>query len=132
MEKMNYLHGGHVKDTLKIFLPEKHYLSPAQGACLANGSLLQNLYNFGATDSAVAIACDHVLNSGSLYQFVRELFHQNVFGEPLLLTHNKSKPAFFLTPGRIGHWIGLDESNLLSNENARDKLFRVRYSWTTS
>lgn len=48
----DFLHGGHVKEALSIFLPTKHYLSPAQGACLANGLMLQNLYNFAHEGTA--------------------------------------------------------------------------------
>lgn len=42
-----------------------------------------------------------------------------------MVTHNKSKPAFFLTAERIGHWIGLDETGLLKDQAAREELIQV-------
>jgi len=109
-----FLTCAHIKGTTEIFKPSFYHLSPCQGACLLNSLFLKNLYNYGEDKSPTA-------------QFVRNLFHQHTLGEPLEVTSNKSKAAFYLTPQRIGLWISLEERRRLGLHPNFDSLIHPWY-----
>lgn len=48
-------------------------------------------------------------------------------GEPLRLTRNKSKAAHYLTPSRIGLWLGLAEADALDDVHCRTPLVEPWY-----
>jgi hypothetical protein len=57
---------------------------------------------------------------------VRELFFRAGSSEHLHTTHNKSKPAFFLNPQRLGQLVALIESDSLTDLQPRKELVDVR------
>jgi hypothetical protein len=57
---------------------------------------------------------------------VRELFFKAGSSEHLHTTHNKSKPAFFLNPQRLGQLVALIESDSLKDPRPRKELIEVR------
>ena len=101
------LSGADIADLFAVFKRDYWYLSPALGAALVHSTFLHNLYCFGKAEHATV-------------QLVREMLHHVQPGEPLKPTRNRSKPGHYLTPARIGYWLGL---------HARGVVSTSQYAW---